>query len=307
MKSLLEGRSPHPLAAPVAGAEIDPPRLLDSGSAHEQRLLASAQGDVVPATSASRVAAALGDLLIERGDSGAGSGGPATPRRSGLGAKPSAALGVMGVGVLALLAGTSIGLRPGGAEKAAPAPTERAALVRSAVPSPAAPSPLPAAPSSLSPAVTPLASAPAQPPPIVPAASPAPSIERARRHEASSATARRTPEPASRASSSGGTLLEEVRALDSVRRAIRAGDTQGAAQRLEDYRRRYPRGELQLESEVVAVDLALAEGRRESAAARARALLSRPGSQRYAEHLRRALEGSNAAAAHIEKQEPNHQ
>jgi hypothetical protein len=300
VKSLLEGRSPHPLAAPVAGAENDPPRLLDSGSAHEQRLLASAQGDVVPATSASRVAAALGDVLIERGDSAAGSGGPATPRRSGLGAKPSAALGVMGVGVLALLAGTSIGLRPGGAEKAAPAPTERAAVVRSAVPSPAAPS-------SLSPAVTPLASAPAQPPPIVPAASPAPSIERARRHEASSATARRTPEPASRASSSGGTLLEEVRALDSVRRAIRAGDTQGAAQRLEDYRRRYPRGELQLESEVVAVDLALAEGRRESAAARARALLSRPGSQRYAEHLRRALEGSNTAAAHIEKQEPNHQ
>jgi hypothetical protein len=102
-------------------------------------------------------------------------------------------------------------------------------------------------------------------------------------------------------------LLEEVRALDSVRSALRAGDTLAAAQQLEDYQRRYPRGVLKLESDVVAVDLALAEGRRENAEARAEALLSRPGSQRYAERLRRALERSNAAGAHIEKQESNHQ
>jgi hypothetical protein len=67
------------------------------------------------------------------------------------------------------------------------------------------------------------------------------------------------------------------------------------------YRARYPRGELQLESEVLAVHLAWAEGRRDSARASARALLARPGARRYAQQLQRVLDGSNARATDIEK------
>jgi hypothetical protein len=92
-----------------------------------------------------------------------------------------------------------------------------------------------------------------------------------------------------------------VHALDAIRSALNRADTPGAARELERYAQCFPRGELRIESELLAVDLALAEGQRERARARARELLSRPGSGRYAEHLRQALDGSNSSDVHIVK------
>ena len=90
-----------------------------------------------------------------------------------------------------------------------------------------------------------------------------------------------------------------MRTLDAIRSALNAGDAPGAARELERYGQRFPEGELRLESELLAVDLALAEGQRGRARARAEELLARPGSARYAEHLRRALDGSNPSDVHI--------
>lgn len=89
-----------------------------------------------------------------------------------------------------------------------------------------------------------------------------------------------------------GTLLEEVRQLDTIRSALRSGDLQSATRGLQHYDQRFPRGELGREKAVLGVDLLVASGQRERARTRARQLLEQPGMQRYAAHLRSISQGS---------------
>jgi hypothetical protein len=92
------------------------------------------------------------------------------------------------------------------------------------------------------------------------------------------------PHGAPRASAAGD-LRAELRALEAVQSALRAGRAAAAEQALDDYFQRFPRGELALEAELSRVDLALARGDRELARARARELLARPDGARYRARL----------------------
>jgi hypothetical protein len=104
-----------------------------------------------------------------------------------------------------------------------------------------------------------------------------------------------------------GTLLEEVRLLDAIRSALRAGQLESASRALGQYEQRFPEGELRREKSVRALDLLLARGQQGPARARARELLLQPGMQRYAAHLHAIAEsaeapsdsGSDTGDAHI--------
>ena len=54
---------------------------------------------------------------------------------------------------------------------------------------------------------------------------------------------------------------------------------------LADYEQRFPKGELRLEAELLAVDVALARGERKRARERASQLLARPEAERYRQRL----------------------
>lgn len=99
-------------------------------------------------------------------------------------------------------------------------------------------------------------------------------------------------EPTAAVRSSG--LRAELRALEATQSALRAGRAEEAVRALDDYARRFPRGELALEAELLRIDLLLARGQERRAHAQARQLLARPDAARYRERLE-ALAGDGAS------------
>jgi hypothetical protein len=110
-------------------------------------------------------------------------------------------------------------------------------------------------------------------------------------------------------------LLAEVRALEAVSSAIGAGQPDRAARELDAYRRRFARGELAIEADVLAIEIAVARGDNRAANAGAERLLARPEAEHYRARVHALLERqhpsesanrenaghsrSNAAAAHM--------
>jgi TolA-binding protein len=100
------------------------------------------------------------------------------------------------------------------------------------------------------------------------------------------------PEPASRPSGGKTTparasLSEELAALDAARAALQSGDGAGALRRLNEHARRFPRGRLRLEAEVLWIEALARTGNRTAAARRARRFLDRHPNSVLAPRLRR--------------------
>ena len=90
----------------------------------------------------------------------------------------------------------------------------------------------------------------------------------------------------SRASAAAnGGLRAELSAVEGIQRALRAGRNGDAERQLADHARRFPRGELALEADLLRVDLDVARGDLERARSRARALLARADATRYRARL----------------------
>lgn len=68
---------------------------------------------------------------------------------------------------------------------------------------------------------------------------------------------------------SGPDLAAEVMALDSIRTALSIGALRDAEQRVADYRRKFAQGSLRSEAEVLAIEVLVAQGRGQAAAAAA--------------------------------------
>ena len=82
--------------------------------------------------------------------------------------------------------------------------------------------------------------------------------------------------------------------LDAVRVWLRAEQPRDATRTLDAYRQRFPAGELALEAEVLRIDVAQREGRRADAMTLARALVERPGAERYRARLGSLLAGERS-------------
>jgi hypothetical protein len=78
-----------------------------------------------------------------------------------------------------------------------------------------------------------------------------------------------------RSSAPAPSLTEELAALDATSRALRAGDAAGALRLLDDHARRFPRGRLGLEAEVLRIESLARTGETAAAASRARSFLAR--------------------------------
>lgn len=76
------------------------------------------------------------------------------------------------------------------------------------------------------------------------------------------------------AGKAGPDLAAEVMALDSIRTALSIGALRDAEQRVADYRRQFARGSLRSEAEVLALELLVAQGRTQAAAAAAERFIS---------------------------------
>jgi hypothetical protein len=100
------------------------------------------------------------------------------------------------------------------------------------------------------------ASVPAQPE----AAMPAPEVEEV---------------PARAAARAAALLTEELGALDHARLALANGDARRTIDELESYDRRFPRGRLQIEAEVLRIDALAKVGRKDAARQRAEVFLRR--------------------------------
>jgi hypothetical protein len=246
--------------------------LAEDGTGFERRLLESARGDGIPAAARERLARALNVPLT------------ATPvarvaRPSGAGmrwrAVSSSAVrwsvfGLVGAAAAAMGAHRWLGGAP--AATAAPAAVEVSA---------------------------PVAATPVLLPPAVSAAvSPVPStrVAAAGRASARPSSSRRVPLRASPPAVAGGSgdergLRAELRAVEAIQQALRAGRAGDAERRLDDYSRRFPRGELALEVELLRIDLDVARGDRAGARAHARALVARPEAARYRERLEALTQG----------------
>jgi TolA-binding protein len=100
------------------------------------------------------------------------------------------------------------------------------------------------------------------------------------------------PEPAPRARSvrstpARSTLADELAALDAARAALQAGDGARALGLLSDHARKFPRGRLHLEAEVLRIEALARTGNRAAAASRARRFLDRHPNSVLAPRLRR--------------------
>jgi hypothetical protein len=73
---------------------------------------------------------------------------------------------------------------------------------------------------------------------------------------------------------SGPDLAAEVMALDSIRTALSIGALRDAEQRVADYRRQFAQGSLRSEAEVLAIEVLVAQGRTQAAAAAAERFIS---------------------------------
>jgi hypothetical protein len=261
-----------------AGAPFEPVRLLaGGGSAFEQRLLGSTRGDHMPATSRQQLARALNVPSAAV---------PPGPLHALLGSLRFGKHGaIVGAGAVALLAAWGAQRRqttpvvpmrqsvawvtPAVAEavqgvELAPGSAEKAAAVEAAVTPDE-----PAERAAPSPAVAPTSTG---------------SRQRARV---------RAP---SRAAASPAGLREELRALEDVQSALRAGHSSEARRRLDEYARRFPEGELRLEAELLGLDVSLVRGERKQTRERARQLLARPEAARYRERLEAQLSAAGTEA-----------
>ena len=84
-------------------------------------------------------------------------------------------------------------------------------------------------------------------------------------------------------------MLEEVKQLDRAREDLAAKRGGLALAVLDDYERRFPAGQLALESSVLRASVLAANGRGDEARALARRLLARTDSARYRAELERVL------------------
>jgi hypothetical protein len=73
---------------------------------------------------------------------------------------------------------------------------------------------------------------------------------------------------------SGPDLAAEVLAIDSIRTALSIGALRDADQRVADYRRQFAQGSLRSEAEVLALEVLVAQGRTQAAAAAAERFIS---------------------------------
>ncbi|HWO11578.1 MAG TPA: hypothetical protein VNN80_18920, partial [Polyangiaceae bacterium] len=272
----------------LPSAELAPPRLLEGGaSEHERRLIASARLDRVPKAARARVAAALGAVLeplpatnaapleaLARGEG---------PARIGV----RWGVGIMGAGIVAAVAlWLWLPATPG--EPSAPTPRTASAPPPAPV-DPGARRAVPDVPAELTehPVLT-LPPAAARP-------------ER-------SAPRRRTQRTAAAAPGDavGPGLLAEVRALEAVSAALDQGHPDRAARELEAYRRRFARGELATEADVLAVQIAVARGDVPGANARAERLLARPGAEHYRARVRSLLDDAQPPPGPVNRERSEH-
>ena len=270
--------------------ELAPRRMLDGGAGEPERLLiASARLDRVPSAAKGRVAAALAGVL--QPPMAPSAKAPALERAAGgdslsrFGTR--SAIGVVGVGIVGAIA-LSLWLR------AAPEASSGAAFTPSG-PVPAANTAhLDGAPAA---AVEPSHAAPAEP------------TERAEhalgeeppRHDRSEPQRPKRHAAPSHAEPVDSGLLAEVRALEAVSTAIDAGQPGRAARELAAYRRRFAHGELGIEADVLAIQLAVARGDRETASAGAERLLARPEADHYRARVRALLDGKKALAGSMDE------
>jgi hypothetical protein len=255
----------------MASPELAPLRLIEGGAGeHERSLVASARLDRVPSAAKARVAAALGGVLVEgggvrhEGDSGSAEGAARGNALHRLGTR--SAIGVLGGGVVGAVA-LSLWLRAPHDDDRAATSAKAASSASHAVAAPSAPQPETSS--------TALSAAPQ----LAPA--------RSDRSNAQSPSARAL---TARAAPAEAGLLAEVRALEAVRSALAAKRTERAARDLDAYRRRFARGELAIEADVLAIELSLARGERQAAHAAADRLLARPEAQHYQGRVRALLE-----------------
>jgi len=129
------------------------------------------------------------------------------------------------------------------------------------------------------PAAPPLAaSPPSEPPPALqqPAAPEPlpPALEPSNAPAPAAAPPSRSP-PAAAEPNSNNSLAAELEALDSARRALSAGNGGQALQLLDAHGRRFPRGRLRLEAEVLRIEALMQTGQRAAASARAKAFVKR--------------------------------
>ncbi|HEX2871834.1 MAG TPA: hypothetical protein VHP33_11270 [Polyangiaceae bacterium] len=143
------------------------------------------------------------------------------------------------------------------------------AWLRQTAPVPTAPSaasaPITTAATAVAPPVQPVAASSAEPKPVGAASlatEPTPRSGRAA-NTAPRVTVKSAPD-----------LAAEVMALDSIRTALSIGALRDAEQRVADYRRKFAQGSLRSEAEVLAIEVLVAQGRTQAAAAAAERFIS---------------------------------
>ncbi|MBN2193045.1 MAG: hypothetical protein JW751_09535 [Polyangiaceae bacterium] len=94
------------------------------------------------------------------------------------------------------------------------------------------------------------------------------------------------PTPAPRTAPSAS-IADELKSLDAARSALSAGNPAGALTRLDEHARRYPRGGLALEAEVLRIEALAQSGNRAAAATRARAFVARYPTSVFTPRVRR--------------------
>lgn len=87
--------------------------------------------------------------------------------------------------------------------------------------------------------------------------------------------------------SPSASLADETRSLDAARKALAAGEPSRALTLLDDHARRFPRGGLALEAEVLRIEALAQSGNRTAAASRARAFVARHPSSVFTPRVRR--------------------
>jgi hypothetical protein len=274
----------------TTGAELAPRRMLDGGAGeHERNWLASARLDRVPSGAKARVAAALGGVLEPQP-------APGELEPAVRGAAPPASarwgLGVVAASVVGALA-LSLGLlaTPGESSTAVASIPGASTTTPSSLPSPAVESPQADSP-----------------------AAPQPQAQLAQQKVPSRSDRSEPPRPkkksvAAHAEPTGSGLLAEVRALEAVSAAIGAAQLDRAARELDAYRRRFGRGELAIEADVLAIQIAAARGDDAAASAGAERLLARPEAEHYRARVH-ALLGSevpSSSSPNRDSSSPNHE
>lgn len=115
--------------------------------------------------------------------------------------------------------------------------------------------------------------------------------------EASAPEAEPEPEPVASETATGpapstktaraASITEELQAIDAARSAVAAGDGARALKLLDDHARRFPRGRLHLEAEVLRIEALARSGNRAAATTRARAFVKRHPNSVFTPRVRR--------------------